>query len=505
MIALHKTSGFHLFSSIDVANPGNPLGKGQFRLADRMVPEWGEPQFSIDGLYLWQAGCPLVIIRDETGASIGCLLGTPIDYRRCDVIREEIVFDSRGLRHRSDQDAITTLEDWLYSFAGTWVAIVVVNGNRRLYVDTNATMGVVFDPASRLVGATAAAILDKTSYVERFRRELFGKMDVLGAGWFIAGLTAHRGVVRLLANHYLDLRDWSIQRHWPRETSIKPCSDEQSSLNRISEIIERQLGALLRTGSVCCSLTGGYETRALLACSREVRDSLHFATVAFSGTARDVYLATRLASRFRLKHSIYPERRAEFAEAMQWLHDHGHCVGGPLVWAHPSTAGLSEYDYFVGGLGGEVARGFFYRVSDESDSPLNARSLVSRTGLPPEATVVNAADQWLFGVPRLSSPEILDLAYVELRMGPWAFASVYPHQYTTEIHPMVCREIYELMFGLPLSSKRINPIREIVRLRGPELLQFPVNRYGDFRDVLSVLSKASEPKRVIKKLRKLWG
>ena len=41
--------------------------------------------------------------------------------------------------------------------------------------------------------------------------------------------------------------------------------------------------------------------------------------------------------------------------------------------------------------------------------------------------------------------------------------------------------------------------------RRPELAEIPINRYGDYRDLLHAAMSATDPKRVAKKLRKLWG
>ncbi len=76
---------------------------------------------------------------------------------------------------------------------------------------------------------------------------------------------------------------------------------------------------------------------------------------------------------------------------------------------------------------------------------------------------------------------------------------------TNETHLIVCREIYEFMFSLPNEAKRKNPIPQAIELFDPTLLEIPVNRCGEIRDKLSLLSKTVQPKRVVGKLRKVIG
>jgi hypothetical protein len=91
-------------------------------------------------------------------------------------------------------------------------------------------------------------------------------------------------------------------------------------------------------------------------------------------------------------------------------------------------------------------------------------------------------------------------------MSAWAFAQEYADSTVPHVHPLIGREAFRLMLELPPEAKRSNALlREAIRKLWPELLTLPINRYGDYRDVLGLVQMSSNPQRVAKKLRKLFG
>ena len=98
--------------------------------------------------------------------------------------------------------------------------------------------------------------------------------------------------------------------------------------------------------------------------------------------------------------------------------------------------------------------------------------------------VVEATDAWLESVRPFNSLTQLDLAYLELRMSAWAFAQSYAQDAIVDhLHPLICRETYQLMLELPPDAKRQKRlIFDGVDQLWPELLEIPINRYGDARD-----------------------
>lgn len=76
----------------------------------------------------------------------------------------------------------------------------------------------------------------------------------------------------------------------------------------------------------------------------------------------------------------------------------------------------------------------------------------------------------------------------------------------TYISPLVNQGLFAHFFGLPpIERNKADYVLTAIRLGWPELLNVPVNRYGDWRDYLMLVRKASNPALVLKKLRKLMA
>ena len=107
------------------------------------------------------------------------------------------------------------IEEQIYRYAGSYVFVLDDTEHRRVYLDAGSSLSAVFAPDRLLCASTTGLLLDAQEYARRFDKELHDYLHVADAGWFLAGLTAHRGITRMLANHYLDLDDGVQHRHWP--------------------------------------------------------------------------------------------------------------------------------------------------------------------------------------------------------------------------------------------------------------------------------------------------
>jgi hypothetical protein len=330
-------------------------------------------------------------------------------------------------------------------------------------------------------------------------------LDVIREGWFPAGLTAHEGVERLLPNHYLDLDSWSVQRYWPR-ADITATESPEDCVHSIVELVRRQLEALTQAPEfIAQALTAGHETRALLACAREIREQVTFVTVTGSDRhACDTAMAQRIAGDLGLQHRELPRVTASPEQQELFRLRGGHCVGDSNVLYHPSVWPLAENHFFVGGLGGEVGRAFLWRDSDNSQTRLSAATLIGRMGLLNLPVISTRLEQWLQALPLTDSLQVLDLAYIEHRMGPWSSAQFYNDPTLVRFAPLVTRRALEMLISLPPEWKRNNLLLgTIIGECWPDLDKYPYNSRGFLRDNLVKLQKALEnPGIVVKKIRK---
>lgn len=450
---------------------------------------------------------PVVPLLSAGGETIGYFLGTLIDYQAGCVVRDAVRLPEAEDSRTASTVLESSVEEAIYQFAGSFLCVVSTGNINRIYLDASGTKSLIFDPETKTAASSTGLILDDGEYVARFRQDLFDHLDVNGVGWFPSFLTAHEGVRRLLCNHYLDLDTWRIVRHWPLD-GLVPVPDFSLAVDQICSVVERNLATVANDGSTVSALTAGNETRFLLAMSRNIIDKVNFMTVRRSTATLDAIRAGELAERFGLAHRYCDIAYATEEEARLWQYNSSHCIGGGNKYTHKSVQPLSGNAYFVGGLGGEVARAFLWRPNDNADLRVDAGQIVPRFGMPASRTVFEATEEWLEQLPDIDPFIKLDLAYLELRLSAWAFAQAYSGAVSmSRVQPMISRETYALMLALPPQAKRGNAmIIEGIKQRWPELLELPINRYGDYRDRLQFIRRVlMRPKAVIKKLRKLYG
>jgi hypothetical protein len=426
-------------------------------------------------------GVPFHRVLDAEGGCIGLFLGYVIDYANRRRRAGDLHVD--GLDGLDAAARARRLEDFAFGFGGRWVFLHIDDAVQRIYLDAGGSESLVYDPSARRAASTTGLLLDDAEYAERFDAALHRFLGVSEAGWFPSGMTAHRGIRRLLCNHFLDLSTWQPTRHWPT-SDIQWTADPRGHCLRIAAIARMTCETLAASHSTCVALTAGNESRLLLAACREFAADIEFITVDVPRAEIDVYQAARLAARFRLRHRTLPERRAAPAQERAWQYAASHCIGGANLHYHPAIEPLRSRDYFLGGLGGEVGRAFFWHRDDKETRTLDARLLLTRFHLPVDERVVEATEAWLESVRPFNALTQLDLAYLELRMSAWAFAQSYAQDAIVDhLHPLICRETYRLMLELPPDAKRRSRfILEGIEALWPELLAIPINRYGDDRD-----------------------
>ena len=476
---------------------------GQFVLGRDPVSLEGGQDVALASLYL-QVAPPCGITRVETadGVLLGVLLGRPIDLDAAATLEGALI-----VPEPAPGEVDGWVEAHIYRLGGSFLFILDFGGMRRVYLDACGSRSAVYDPETGRSGATAFALLEVAEVQTRFDQALYEHLDVDREGWFPGDLTAHNGIMRLLPNHYLDMDNMDARRHWPMGQVHSDMAPE-ALCGEISRAAQATIGAVLAHGRGSVGLTAGTETRFLAAQSRAYLDRLSFVTVRAEGAERDVWAAGKLARTFGLEHSYLPVVRGDEANARDWQARAGYCVGGAHRYTRRSIEPLRVREFFIGGQAGEVGRGFFWRPEDRAETPVDAASIEARLGMPAHQKVTGALTRWRAGLDGFDAYTILDLAYIELRMGSWAFAGSYCDPAPEDVFPMISRRSFAAMMALPADWRhdKEKMIRVSISQVWPELLALPFNSYGDFRDQLMTVKRAvKNPHLIAKKLRKKFG
>ena len=476
----------------------DPLDPWQYRLSGAAVagarpvgPFWLEPGPEL----------PVIPVTDANGAAVGVLLGFPIDLAGKSMIT---VAWQAPVALGTDADGFAY--DVLCALGGRFLWLCAAAGMARIYPDCSAQVTCVYDPVARMAGSTALALLDDAAYDARFDKALFDRLGVDGEGWFPAGLTAHHGLHRLLPNHYLDLHSWEVRRFWP--TTVLPVtSDPSATVDEIIAIVRAQIEALLGgPKKLAFALTAGHETRMLLACARPYLKDIDFVTV--TGGDRhevDTVMARRIAKDLRLNHITLPRQVATDEQRALFIRRGGHCNADSNSYFHPSVWPIAQSHTFAGGVGGEVARAFYWRNTDSNQTTLTSLMLIGRLGLAATEALTTALDHWLVKMLPLDTEHILDLAYLEHRDGARYAAQFCCDPTLVRLAPLLTFRTVELMIGLPPDWKRSDRLGHAVIARiWPELARYPFNSLGRWNDLLVRIRRlVSNPRLLIKKLRKM--
>lgn len=367
---------------------------------------------------------------------------------------------------------------------GMWVAIVFAGTAerpiRRVYL--GAIHSVIYDPAHQVVATTH-------NLVSEVRRDLVlsRAFDALATNsFFTFGLTPFKGIHRLLPNHFLDLDTFDNVRHWPNHPLPALSSGEEG----VVAIVEnsRRLIAALGSQRFKVFLSAGRDSRAVLGMVRpfvdEGADVLLSTSVGKDlGSRIDLQAARELARITGLTHEVTHRGRHKAGEisVMRAFTRIGEAKGGPIL----SAGGVNDWQlrnsdgrFVLAGMGGETARRFYWPRRIPSEHETSPEALALRTKSPLIDPVLQAAATWRDGVPSWLGPaNLLDLMYVEQRLGCWESSTRYlfPGRPLTT-SPMTTTRNIELMLRLPEPYRASRLLQQdIVAHTWPDLLVLPFN------------------------------
>ena len=354
--------------------------------------------------------------------------------------------------------------DQLHELGGRWVFV----GDRHLRLDPLGSYSVVYDPDSGTVASSTAVLAPG---------ELTPDDDLIGAmglpqvdRWYPFGLTPYRNVRRLLPNQTLDLGGMVAAVH-----RTAPVAGDEANIRTIAGNLVAQLRMLAGPG-LLMGLTGGNESRMLLAALRDVVDRTEFFTISAGTPGPDVLVAGQLAARFGLSHQVRPRVRDRDAEA-EWFEAVGRCVAGATMRNAAVKRTLPADRVLIKGMAGEIARARYRTAGGTSAAALDVPSVLQRLKLPQHPACVSACETWLDSVREESRLDQVDLLYAENRVGCWAAPAIHGDiGPLANIWPLNQASTIAAMRGLSPEVKRSETVARLVaELLWPELLTVPIS------------------------------
>lgn len=401
-----------------------------------------------------------------------------------------------------DLDALERLV--LPKLAGLYVFI---SESGRLYMDHGGSFPIVYSPAEKQAATSTAMLLDPKEYKDRFRADLHEALiGREGAGGWISGtLTAHRGVLRVLPNHYLDLSTWTSHRFWPRKGDFDQWRDFDTAVAGAAKALSDFSLAATREFKVAATMTAGFDSRLLLAGCRSALPNCEFFTLEAPNAELDLDVSRAIADRYGLSHRQLPLRQATARETAIWDRMVGDCMIEAPRQTHVTLRDLTDREAMFTGMYGEVGRCRLYRqdLNEINKATINPKFVISRLTLPQHPELVANIGEWFEGLAGQPNSVILDLAFHELKFGSWSMGQrPITNSIKLNFLPFAQRPVFEAFIGVAPEQKGTEALFwAIIQRLWPELEAVPINKYGDARDYLTIWKKLSNPTRVRRFLR----
>lgn len=382
-----------------------------------------------------------------------------------------------------------------YGLGGRWILIVCDTASMTLFTDPCGLRQVFYSDASLPeawcasqpfhIGGALGLSVDPQVKAE-FLSSNYVATDP--EYWYPNDTSPYRGVRRLLPNHALDLSTRVSRRFWPSHP-IEPVALDDA-VRRSARLLTGQIEAGHRRFPLAVPITGGFDSRTILAATRAVASDVFYYTGLFPSLAPnhpDIAVPAKLLLAIGLEHNVIPcpsRMTAEFEELYRCNADPAHSVAGAIA---QGMFGQFPQGYVcVSGHGSEIARCGFYFFADRYPENVTAEGLAHDAGMLdqgcPNAFAVRRLNEWLDEARRVEREHgvrILDLFYWEQRVGIWAAAGEAEWDIVHDRLPVfACRELLTTLLGVDIREREhpnYHVYRHIMMALWPDVLAFPLN------------------------------
>lgn len=205
-------------------------------------------------------------------------VGTVLEAKQVPGEHTEVPIASRLWKVFHD-GGLVALEEALYDLGGRYAVIASNNRGTWIYHDAAGTRAVYYDTVSGNVGSHYDMLArvcghnpSSSNGIETVRLDLRNRY------------TAHPEILSLLPNHRLDLQRLTQERFFLHQANRAGSQDFETKIRTVMESWDLQLSQALRqTSEVGFSMTGGWDSRLLLALAKRFTDSLTSFTYTYAG------------------------------------------------------------------------------------------------------------------------------------------------------------------------------------------------------------------------------
>lgn len=208
-------------------------------------------------------------------------------------------------RYRDEipQNEILSMEE---SWCGRYVLIV----QGKVYLDACGLMGIFY---SREGISSSCRVLAESMGLPEKIYEPSSQFY-----WMPSPLTHYEEIRRLLPSQIYHLYDGGMQGRQLTAAGALPCSSEQERIKRFADYFTQSLKNMEKTlpgQKILITVTGGYDSRTLLALAEYAKIDFECFTLGYEGISDgDVELPQKLCARLKRGHTYIPREREKYAE-----------------------------------------------------------------------------------------------------------------------------------------------------------------------------------------------
>jgi hypothetical protein len=365
---------------------------------------------------------------------------------------------------------IDLLEKNIELLGGSYVVIVSLAQKIMVYNDPAGMMGVYYGGGCTASTLTLLSPLKKNNDINDDIE--FGP----GNDWYTGSTTSNKNIKKLIPNCSLNVIDGSIKRFWPKSFHFHDdYSETQSTLNAIVHLLEGMMSGVVSHGQVICSITGGYDSRVVLAACKAHWQFINFFTLRADWIQKDdIKYAAMLARETNINHTFY-----DIVSTPKWLDELYNEIGvNESIGTRRNIIGtcllLAGKDTIhVNGNLGALFKSFYWHNNRPTSFKVSA---VIRDFVNPGSTIINGVNEWRETVSGINNASILyNLFYLEQRGGRWMSAGENCSRLFYEsFTPFNQRKIFSLICTLPLEMQYGgHALKLLVEKMAPELLRIP--------------------------------
>lgn len=357
----------------------------------------------------------------------------------------------------------------------------------QVTTDPGGLLSIVYHENLRIAASTTNAI-SAIKMVELDENIIKNVTRIDKTIWFPFGIVPYENTKRILPGHKLLLGTGKITRinYLKKQTSAeKP--DEVT--REIFNLVLANIIAVSKAGPLTSHLTAGYDSRMILSSCLRSGVDINFITFLTDslGSRLDCEVAKHIATKFNLNHKIILFEQPDEVQIENWLERTDHCIYDSVVLLCKTVKESDNGNFVLTGGCGEVGRSFYWKKNDLFEKNITTKELINILGFKPSKLLSNRCKKWLDELPEnFDKTEILDLAYIENRLGCWGGPSVYGHDIEKPtISPFNEAFIYKKMLSLPKEYRLKNEFaKKFIALSDKKLLKIPFNRAIGFRKFL---------------------